>query len=482
MTKQSAGGQGDGSWFLEAVGAAAPVPTGAEALSELTKENQIVSPDEAMIADDLSEDEESIEAVEVDASEEIDDEPDTDTADEVDDVSEAEVESTAVDETSDTTQTPLPITEQPTQQLKTTQVTFSSFDGDPGTANATFATPKSGRSVSTPPAPEPQTSPAAPVAIAAAATAVLASPPPPTPAPQATAPVLPTTSTSEPQAIDSDLARQVRSSRSFRWPIVALLGLLIVIVAIAAFWIPSATNAEAVAVRQSYYDATAAVRNQLPNSQAALDVITNPTSSNDALNASIPAIAQLDTLAFAMQDVAAEPLPTVFPFVPKGAIDALEPLQETTSLLGEDGDGIAKRLGNTYIYRISIPVLLSPGNLPISAGTETINTISVTLAASLADDASVVAELPDDPTFATVQTEALASHDRYATWQQEYLAALTGEDQDEAQALINELDTMRTALNASNDAALATARTNLDGRIVSYAVELEVHMAALTAE
>lgn len=454
MTKQPGGGHGDGSWFLEAVGATTPAPTGAEALSELTKENEVVNPSEpagdepAPVADDVTD---------ADAEVGPDDAP--------------------AHQTAPAPESPVDRSAETAQVTKTTQITISSFDGDPGTANSTFAAPRSAGGVDVVPrsTPTPPPSQAPTPAKVAAATAVIPPAEPPTPRQSAPPPTPPPS-----DQPDADLAPQVRSGRSFRWPVVALIGLVVVIVGIAAFWLPQATRAEAVAVRQSYYDATVAVRNQLPASQAALDVITNPTSTSDDLNGSIPAIAQLDTLAFDMQDVAAEPLPTVLPLVPKGPIDELEPLQETTSILGQEGDEIAKRLGNAYIYRISIPVLLSPGNLPISAGTETINTISVTLAASLADDARVVAELPDDPTFEEVHAEALATHDRYAVWQQEYLAALTGEDQDGAQALINELDTMRTDLNASNDAALSVARTEMDGRIVSYAVELETHMTVLT--
>ncbi len=441
MPKQPTGGQDEGAWFLEAVGATSPKPTGSEALSELTKENSVVD------ADGTPSEGSS---------------PDSETP----------------DATPTPAKTGAETTGESTRIVKTTQVTFSSFDGDPGTANSTFAPIRGDRALdvgSLPPPAKPTPS-VAPV-VAAGATAVMASassPAQPAPAPPAAPAAAPE------REVDPELARQVRSDRSFRWPIVAVVVLIAVAIGVAAFWLPRAMEAEAIATRQTYYDATAAVRNHLPASQAALDVITNPASTNDQLNGSIPAIAQLDTLAFAMRDAAAEPLPTALPLLPKDAITALEPLQETTALLGEEGDGIAKRLGNAYIYRISIPVLLSPGNLPISAGTETINTISVTLAASLADDAAVVAELPDDPTFATVQTLAIDSHARYATWQTEYLAALTSGDSDAAQTLIDELNAMREALNDANGAALASFRLEMDSQIVTYAVELEVHMTALT--
>jgi len=284
----------------------------------------------------------------------------------------------------------------------------------------------------------------------------------------------------EPDEVDAALPRPLRSKRSFRWPIVTVLVLAIVVVAAAVIWLPRATRAEALSVRQSYYDATSAVRNHLPSAQTALDAITDLESSTDALSAAIPIIATLDSLAFDMEAVAIEPLPSVLPLVPKGAIDALKPVQQQTTLLGAEGAKVASRLGYGYIYRTTIPSLMNTGNLPTSASTDTINTLSVTLSTSLSQDATSVATLPDDATFADVQQQALDAHTRYTQWQSEYLSALTSQNTEAALTLVRELDDLRAGLNAANAAALGVFRTELDTEIVTYASQLESHMAVLT--
>jgi hypothetical protein len=123
---------------------------------------------------------------------------------------------------------------------------------------------------------------------------------------------------------------------------------------------------------------------------------------------------------------------------------------------------------------------MQTGNLPPAATTETVNEISATLAASLADDAATVSQLPDDPTFSEVQTLADQSHERYAAWQLEYLAALTSEDRPSAEILIAEINATKTSLARANTRALAAFREEFDGYIVVYAGHLEAHMSNLT--
>jgi hypothetical protein len=262
--------------------------------------------------------------------------------------------------------------------------------------------------------------------------------------------------------------------------VISVLVILIAAVGVAAIWLPRATDTKAVAVRQGYYDATSEVRNHLPATQGALDSVTSSLSTNDQLSAAIPTVAQLDSLARNMEQLASDPLPSVLPWVPKGAIDALEPLQEQTALLGGEGRELASRLGNAYIYRVTIPTLMDTGTLPSSASTETVNTISVTLAESLAADAETIAQLPDDDAFVDVRLLATQTYDRYTSWQSEYLAALSGEDTTAATALLGELDGMRQTLLEANAAALGATRVALDRWIVDYAVELERHMTKLT--
>ncbi len=404
----------DGNWFLEAVGATPPSPTGSEAMDELTRENDAIP---APIVDP--------------SAEEV------------------------------PTQRPSSAGPSAMQVLQTTQVTVSSFDGTPGTTNAAFAPASATRTQTAPVAPP------LPVPLAVEVPTDAIDP-------------IPADASTIASAVDEELARPLRSRRTFRWPVITVLLLMILAVGVAAVVLPRAAEAEALAVRQTYYDVTSNVRGHIPEAQEALDSITDETSDIAELSAAIPRIAELDSLAFSMQEAAAEPLPSIFPLVTTGAIDALVPLQDTTGSLGADGSDLANRLGNAYIYRVSIPGLMQTGNLPTAATTETINEISATLAASLADDAGVVSQLPDDAIFSNVQALAQQSHTRYATWQTEYLGALANEDRGAAEVLIAEINATKMDLADANTVALASFRSTFDGYIVDYAGQLEAHMNDLS--
>lgn len=436
----------DGSWFLEAVGAAPPPPTAADAMAELTRENEIIPPPGA------------------------DNTPESDTKQTPTPTADSNAETDAVSTgaaSKNAASQDAVSKDAVTVAMRTTQITTSSFDGDPGTTNATYD--RSTRPPTRPTTTRPMVPPPPPPPTVAPATIADPAPVPPVEPPGL-----------EARQVDATLARPLRTKRSFRWPIVVILVLLIAAVAVAALLLPQATESEALQVRQSYYDATSAVRNHLPATQTALDAITTIDASPESLSTSVSIIATLDSLAFDMEATAAEPLPSVLPLVPKGAIDALKPLQQQTALLGAEGTGLASRLGNAYIYHTTIPDLMDTGNLPTSASTETINTISVTLATSLSKDATAVAELPTDDTFNVVREEAVTSHTRYASWQTEYLSALTSENTELALDLVTELDEMRTRLNATNASALGEFRTEVDTWIVTYAGQLEAHMTELT--
>ncbi len=342
--------------------------------------------------------------------------------------------------------------------------TIIEFDGDPGTSTSSFH-----------PVPVPPPAPDLEHPDAAGPDAI--TPPDLEGPPTDELPVI-----ASPLSLEDEtrLSPALRSRRSFRWPVVVMLVLAIGAVAVGAWWLPRSVNDSALATRQSYYDAAAGVRNFLPTSQAALDDITNPGSDTAAVASSVPVIAELDRLAFDLEAVTGEPLPNSLPFVPTGPIDELVPLRDTGSILGDSASDLARRLGNAYVYRTSIPQLLETGPLPSTATTQEVNAISVLLAGSLAEDASLLSELPDDPAFADVRTAAVAAVGRYAAWQDDYLGALTAEDATAATNLIGELDGIRRALTGLNDEALLAFRSEADLWIVRLASELETYMGELT--
>ena len=322
------------------------------------------------------------------------------------------------------------------------------FDGDPGTSTSSFH----------------------PVPVA---------PPPPTleddPATESVAtPQVP------PVADDAGLAPVLRSRRRFRWPVVIVLVAMIGVVALAAWWLPLRVQSQALVVRQGYYDAAADLRTYLPTAQTGLDAITNPASDPASVSGAVPIVAEFDTKAFALASATAEPLPSAPPLVPSAPIDELAPLKATGSILGASASDLARSLGDAYVYRTSIPLLLATGPLPTSATTQDVNEISVRLAESLATDAGIIADLPDQPIFTEVLVGATAAAERYATWQDEYLASLTGEDPELAATLIEEIEAMRASLDALNESALLDYRTEADEAIVTLADELDAYLLAVS--
>jgi len=280
---------------------------------------------------------------------------------------------------------------------------------------------------------------------------------------------------------DTELSPALRSKRTFRWPVVVALVLSIALVVAAAIMLPARVEDQAREVRQNYFDAAFGVRDFLPEAQVALDAITNPSSSDTQVAGAVPAIAELDTRAFALETATTEPLPATLPLVPSGPIDELEPLKDTGAILGAAASDLTRRLANSYVYRTSIPLLLDTGPLPIAATTPEINEISVRLATSLAADASIVADLPDDPAFAEVKTAATDAVSGAADWQDAYLGALSGEETDAAAALVADMATTRNELRVLSSDALVAFRTEADLIIVDLAGELDAYIVAVSA-
>ena len=290
---------------------------------------------------------------------------------------------------------------------------------------------------------------------------------------------VPPTNESNAQA-SSQLSHVLRTRRSFRWPVVLFGILVIAVAAVAAFWLPAYFRQEAVATKQAYADASLALRTELPFGQTALDTVTDLSSTPEELSASIPAISQLDSVAHDLAVVAAEPLPRQIPVFPVRQIDDLDPLQDTAQINAAQGSDIARRLGYTYVYRTTIPQLLTTGDLPTTAEVQTINELSVLLASSLVDDSNAISDLPITEATADVNDAAHAAVERFALWQDEYLTSLAENNEDDAARLLLELDAITINLDSMLAEALGVARIEIDQQIIELAADLEKYLEELT--
>ena len=128
-----------------------------------------------------------------------------------------------------------------------------------------------------------------------------------------------------------------------------------------------------------------------------------------------------------------------------------------------------------------MPLLLDLGDLPSTATTEQINALAVQTASTLASDAGVVADLPDDPAFVEVKAAAIAALERATVWQDEYLESLANEDEASATVLIAEMDQIRTDLGVATVDALIAFRGTADVAIVELAADFDVYLADVAA-
>lgn len=282
--------------------------------------------------------------------------------------------------------------------------------------------------------------------------------------------------TTDPENLDHVL----KTRRSIRWPAIAFGIFVLAVVALAVLWLPAALQQDATVVKQSYADASVSLRQELPTGQDALDTITDPSSTAGELSNTVPQISQLDSAAHELATVAAAPLPRQLPVFPVEEVTALEPLQDAAQINAAQGSHVSRQLGIAYVYRTTIPMLLPAGPLPIVADVQTINALSIELASSLVEASAAVNDLPTTEATADLNALAHTSVERFATWQDEYLTALTDGDEEAATQLIGELADMRSDLAISLAEAMSTMRVEIDLQIVELASDLEEFLVQLT--
>ncbi len=258
-----------------------------------------------------------------------------------------------------------------------------------------------------------------------------------------------------------------------KWLGAALLVIVVVAVVLAVILLPRTVQNQADVLAADYARSLTDLRNELPNSQAALASLTDPTTTPEYVSATVPAIGDLNTRGTVVISLATAPLPSTLMFVPRDPLEALEPTRTTMLILGAEAEGISGRLATTFTYHSTVPALFATPELPVEADSATTDALSVTLAESLADTARLVADLPPDPTFAETRDLATQASERYATWQLEYLDALREGDTERAADLIVEVDAARGDIVAALDSALGVVRAEVDPRIVTLAGETE---------
>jgi hypothetical protein len=269
------------------------------------------------------------------------------------------------------------------------------------------------------------------------------------------------------------------SGRTFRWPII--VAALLVLFGGLALIHSASTMPEhaATTAKQTYLHATTDYAAQLPNAHQTVAVITDPASQTAALSDAAVSLSSFDSPARALFEVAAEPLPTVLPLVSRTPLDALTPVRRSMATASEIGLSVERRLGDALSYRLVLEKAFQLPQLPTAATQQQIATLGVSLGLAVTTTSESVTQLPDEPFLAEHLAGATQLSLRLDDWQVEYLDALRQGDQEQAAALVQEIDQRIAALQAGLASPLAamhdwaeTQLNTLEGQLDTITAEL----------
>ncbi len=277
--------------------------------------------------------------------------------------------------------------------------------------------------------------------------------------------------------------RRREASGRLRWLVPSVVvALAVAATATAVYLLPQAVDDEAASLANGYRSSLATLRSALPDAQRALDVVTDPAATDEDIGAVPATLAALTSAAGGVAADASAALPRTLPFVPRDALDALEPVRDTAVILADEAGALADRIGAAFDFRTAVESMFAMEALPTTAADESeVLDLSIALAADLAETGHTLSELDQDPAFAAVQTAAASAYERYAPWQLEYLDALRSGDTTRAAELNDELALVLALVHDELHSALASVRVEVDAELVELAAELERAIAAVPA-
>lgn len=245
-------------------------------------------------------------------------------------------------------------------------------------------------------------------------------------------------------------------TRSFRWSVI-IAAVLVLAISVAVLQIgvrlPARVADEALT---TYRTAIAEAQAALPDTQAVMLAITDPTVTVEGLSDAAVTLSQLDTVSRNLFTTASEPLSSTPPLVSRADLDALTPLRTDMANASQEGLAIERRLGDALTYRLVFQKAFPVPELPVTASPDEISAMGVELGLGLAATLDALAALPNDPAFESHRLQAMALAERFAEWQIDYLSALRAVDLSTATALVEELETAVDRVTAGITVSLRT--------------------------
>ncbi len=274
-----------------------------------------------------------------------------------------------------------------------------------------------------------------------------------------------------------ELSTSIDDGRRFRWlwAVATVAGLLALV---AGFlWLQTSSSRRADARANAYIESLTLIRLDLPDSQQALAVLTEPEADTSQFAELIPTVTDLKVHAQDALALAGEALPNPWPLAPSAPIDELAPHRESVSREATSAEAIARRLANVLDYRTVVVGFLDVGELPATA--DDLSEVDAQLSIVAADSAALLGELPEDAALFDHRTAAQVALERFLDWRVEYADALRTGSADQVAVLLEEHATAQANLDRIQLEALALIRSETDAAIIELAAEIDLTIADL---
>lgn len=230
------------------------------------------------------------------------------------------------------------------------------------------------------------------------------------------------------------LARAVRSRRTFRISVV----LMAISLGVGAYYLIQMLldipEQRAAARRTEYHERLEALDAVIPDLHDVAVHVTDPEQGT--VIRGLQPIVDLEDRAADVHTIASEPLPSVPPLAPTGAIDELALIQARMLAIVDRSETISKRLSDTISYRQAFDRAFRLPTLPLTTAGPGIDQVTEDLAVMLATSVEAAANLPDDDFFAVHRGDVDALIEWLTDWQTEYVTALRLGDTDRAGGLV----------------------------------------------
>lgn len=271
----------------------------------------------------------------------------------------------------------------------------------------------------------------------------------------------------------ADLPRAVRSSRTFRIPVIVIAVAAAAALYAGAWFALRLPAAQADAQRTAYAAALEEAGGALPGLSEAAAAVTDPAVDPAPF---LPALARAEGIAAGLSDLAEQRPWLVVPGLPAGDLEALEPVRGRIDAIGARLTAVTALLDDAAAYRRALDDMFVIPDLPGDDEGPSVAVFSDRLSQMTAATVSAAGLLPPNEVFAGHREQVDGLLAWLPEWQAAYLDALRDDDLDTAAALRAEAVSRTEALREGLTAPLASARQWADEQIASLQRDIDAAM------